>query len=79
MTTETSRDVVSGLGGTAPTPEASGTKGEIIVCLDLVLGILERAMDAEEREGGKGEEKRPVVKTEKTGDDLNSLERENEE
>ena len=56
---------VSGQGGTAATPEASGKKGEIVVCLDLVLGFLARAMGAEERKRGKGREKRPVVETKK--------------
>ena len=75
-TAETSENAVSGLGGTAARPEASGTKGEIMVYLDLVSGFLERAMGDKERERGKGKKKRPVAETEKKpADDLNSFER----
>ena len=65
-TDETSGGAVSGPGGTTVIPEALGAKGEIMVCLDLVLGVLKRAMGTEESEHGKGEEKRPLVGTEKT-------------
>ena len=66
VTAETSGGAVPRPGGTSATPEVSGTKGEIVVCLDLVLGVLgflERAMGAKERESRKGEEKRQVVVT----------------
>ena len=56
---------MSGPGGTAATLEASGTKGEIMICLDLVLGFLEQAICSEKRESEKGEEKRQVLETEK--------------
>ena len=68
---ETSGFLVPRPGRTTAMLEASGTKSEIVVCLDLVLGVLERAKGAEEREIWKGEEKRPVVETKIPADDLN--------
>ena len=49
---------MSGPGVTTAMPEALRMKGDIMVCLSLVLGVLERAMGADKRERAGKEERK---------------------